>query len=99
MASFAYCYSHWPCYSDPELIPSMAQSYIVAEKPNRPPNATWNTSECSVASLASPSFLGYPSLFSIYFHIKTGQRQGKWEVKWAQFIYMHVCILISNYAL
>ena len=36
MASFGYRDNHRPCYSDPELIPSTAQGYKVAEKLNRP---------------------------------------------------------------
>ena len=43
MASFTYRNSHRPCYGGPDLVPSTAQGYKVAEKSNRTPNATWNT--------------------------------------------------------
>ena len=46
--SLAYRKSHRPCYSDPELIPLMAQGYKVAEKPNRVPNATWNMNVANI---------------------------------------------------
>ena len=40
VASFAYRESHQPCYIDPEFVPSTAQGYKVAEKPNRMPSTT-----------------------------------------------------------
>ena len=43
MASFAYCETHWPCYSNPELVPSITHGYNVVEKPNRVLNTTRNT--------------------------------------------------------
>ena len=65
MPSFAYCKSHRPCYSKPELIPSMVYGYKVTEKPN------WNASECIVVRFFL-SFLGVVSIsISIYF-----ERQG-----------------------
>ena len=44
MASFAYRESHQRYYSDPELVPSMAQGCKVVQKPKGALNATWNTS-------------------------------------------------------